>query len=59
MIESCTKVQKIENFIPYKKRQVNIAVLSTVKKLWRLKVLAVNLFSYKSPPFEMIKLALR
>ena len=59
MIESCTKVQKIENFIPYKKRQVNIAVLSTVKKLWRLKVPPVNLFSYKSPPFEMIKLALR
>ena len=59
MIESCTKVQKIGNFIPYKKCQVTIAVFSTVQKLWRLKVPPVNLSSYKSPPFEMIKLALR
>ena len=56
MIESCTKVQKIENFIPYKKCLVTIAVFSTVQKLWRLKASTVNL--YKSPLLEMIKPAL-
>ena len=40
--EGSDKVQKIGNFIGYKKDHGNFSVISTVKELWRLKGDMVN-----------------
>ena len=37
VVEGSDKVQKIGNFIGYKKNHGNFSLISTVKELWRIK----------------------